>query len=158
MQTGYNDRRVWTYGFALLALYPFLVRTQTNLREKTAWVALTVPCALWATLNVEKQESAGSLYVWYPWDALSKAKLSSRRAYANWLYAATAALCSYLAWRKTSLSASVPPWLPTTFTTILPMGSLISRAIHSLQSKEGLSGARQLEAWMQLCMSPLTET
>jgi hypothetical protein len=61
MQTGYNDRRVWTYGFALLAVHPFLVRTRTNFQEKALRIALTVQCALWATLDVEKQESAKSL-------------------------------------------------------------------------------------------------
>lgn len=78
-------------------------------------------------------------------------------AYAQWLYAATAVVCSYFAWRRTDSAVSVPAWLPASLTTILPMGSLIGRAIHSLQSKEGLSAARQLEAWMQLCKSTLPQ-
>jgi hypothetical protein len=73
VQTGYNDRRVWSLGFALLALYPFLHRHQTNLLEKIAWMALTLPCALWATLDVEKQESAKTLYVWDTYVAFPKA-------------------------------------------------------------------------------------
>ena len=39
------------------------MQTRTNLREKAVWVAVTIPCALWATLDVEKQENAEHLLV-----------------------------------------------------------------------------------------------
>jgi hypothetical protein len=37
------------------------MHTPTKLGEKIAWMALMMPCAFWATLDVEKQESAKTL-------------------------------------------------------------------------------------------------
>ncbi|KAJ9114219.1 hypothetical protein QFC22_005671 [Naganishia vaughanmartiniae] len=56
--TGYNVRSVWTFGFGLLAAYPFLAGIQITTRDALLWVAVLLPCSFWATMSVEKEENA----------------------------------------------------------------------------------------------------
>ncbi|KAJ9092458.1 hypothetical protein QFC21_006840 [Naganishia friedmannii] len=133
--TGYNLRSVWTYGFVLLAAYPFLARLRITTRDALIWVAVLLPCSFWATLSVEKEESALLLHL------------------AHWLYLITGAVCTYSAWSRTRSTQSLPIWLPLTLPTMSSMGSLVTRAISSLQRREGLSLLRQSEAWVQLVIS-----